>query len=177
MFADRRGRRSRHRKTESCGEGIDPGPSQARVLVCNVQRGEPIDEVELAVELTRMGLGLLFDYRDMAGNRAASPKKGLAADARALSVGWRRGTRSTRTAAYFGESLGAGGVGLQCSDRRSVGAAVPFTSLAGVGAVHYRGCRYGGCCRTLSVDRAHRVWCSALFLVMRVIVTTSCRCS
>ncbi len=112
------------------------------VLVLPGNAGSRLARVPLARALAGAGFDvLLLDYRGYGGNPGSPTEDGLAADARAAHhhlVG-ERGVRADRLV-VFGESLGAA-VATRLARERPVAALVlrsPFTSLADVGARHYR---------------------------------------
>lgn len=116
-------------------------PSSGTVIVFNGNAGNRSHRIPLGRALASRGYGvLLVDYRGYGGNPGRPTEAGLAADARAARdfLLTREEVDSSRLA-YFGESLGAAvAVGLAIEH---VPAALvlrsPFTSLAGIGAVHY----------------------------------------
>lgn len=109
------------------------------VLVCNGNGGDRAMRVALAAALNARGMSvLLFDYRGYGGNPGRPTEEGLAADARAAQT-WLAAQPGVDEIVYFGESLGAA-VALGLAVHQPPAALVlrsPFTSLAGVAAVHY----------------------------------------
>jgi hypothetical protein len=94
------------------------------VLVFNGNAGNRAYRATLATALARRGLAcVLFDYRGYGGNPGLPSERGLTEDALAArrAVAARPDVDPQRIV-YFGESLGA---------------AVPFSNLADIGAHHY----------------------------------------
>jgi len=114
----------------------------ATVLVLPGNAGSRAARVPLARALAAEGFDvLLLDYRGYGGNPGSPTEEGLAADARAAyrHLVAERGVDPARVV-LFGESLGAA-VATRLALERPVGGLVlrsPFTSLADLGAIHYR---------------------------------------
>ncbi|TDY09900.1 hypothetical protein BCL50_2005 [Mycolicibacterium litorale] len=130
-------------------DGVDLGawffPAAQRgpaVVVFNGNGGDRSMRAALALALRRMGLSvLLFDYRGYGGNPGRPTEEGLATDARAARD-WLAAQREVDPGrlVYFGESLG-GAVAVGLAVVHPPAALIlrsPFTSLADVGAVHFR---------------------------------------
>lgn len=119
---------------------VPPQPNEPVVVVFNGNAGNRSDRLPLGNGLAGAGLGvMLVDYRGYGGNPGHPTETGLAHDARA-ALRWVRDNASGHPIVYFGESLGAA-VAIELAASQSPDALVlrsPFTSLAAVGAFHYR---------------------------------------
>jgi fermentation-respiration switch protein FrsA (DUF1100 family) len=112
------------------------------VLVFNGNAGNRAYRAPLAEALRAFGFSvLLTDYRGYGGNPGSPSEDGLAADSRAArDYLLSRPDVDRERIVYFGESLGAA-VALALAVEHPPAALVlrsPFTSLAAVGAYHYR---------------------------------------
>ena len=109
------------------------------VIVFNGNAGNRADRLGLGSKLAAEGLGVaLFDYRGYGGNAGSPSEDGLAADATAAAA-WVGEYHPDHLVVYFGESLGVA-VAIRLATERPPAALVlrsPFSSLAGVAAVHY----------------------------------------
>ena len=114
--------------------------TRTAVLVAPGNRGNRLDRLGLAAELSRRGLAVvLMDYRGYGGNPGSPSEDGLAKDAMAAALALEElGYPAARTI-YFGESLGTGVVVALNARRTPAGLVLrsPFTELADVGAHHY----------------------------------------
>lgn len=110
------------------------------VVVFNGNAGNRADRLPLGNVFAGEGFGVvLVDYRGYGGNPGHPTESGLARDARA-ALRWVQDHASGHPMVYFGESLGAA-VAIELAVAEPPDALVlrsPFTSLAAVGAFHYR---------------------------------------
>ena len=119
---------------------VPPQPEEPVVVVFNGNAGNRSDRLLLGKGLAGEGFGVvLVDYRGYGGNPGRPTESGLARDARA-ALRWVQDHASGHPIAYFGESLGAA-VAIELAVTEPPAALIlrsPFTSLAAVGAFHYR---------------------------------------
>ncbi len=110
------------------------------MVVFNGNAGNRADRVALGAGLAAEGFGvLLFDYRGYGDNPGRPTASGLALDARA-ALSWVQSRTQGHGVVYFGESLGSA-VATELALAYPPAVLVlrsPFTSLAELGAIHYR---------------------------------------